>query len=444
MRIALEMKTLGTIWRFMRSVADLTANHRFKNPFCELGFVSLALFATVGQHANPATAPAQQGDPKLVVQGDSERPWENLAEGVVRIATFNLALERGEANALHDELRSGKSVQAKKLAEIIQRVRPDVLLLNEIDRDAIGENLELFHKLYLQVPQNEQPGLTFEYRLFPETNTGVDSGLDINGNGVLSEADDAFGFGRFAGQYGMAVLSRFPIDTENSRTFQNFLWCDMPNARWPKLAAGDHYYSTDVRSVFRLSSKNHVVVPIELPAGLVHLIAAHPTPPVFDGPEDRNGLRNHDEIRLLADLLDAETASYLIDDQGRPGGLAADCRFVVAGDMNADPNDGDSTNRSIQQLLRHPKINGRCVPSSTGGARATLTQGGVNAQQNGDPAHDTADFQDDMTGNLRVDYVLPSTNLDCVSSGVFWPTPNLPESELVSASDHRLVWIDIR
>lgn len=469
MRIPEEMKQIDTMWRSCKCAADPTCNRQLKALFRELGLVSLAMFAAIGPpiclapatgHEDSVSENAVRGDSERPEENRSERlerrggttpafddpdrPWMNRPAGVIRIATFNLALERREANVLRDELRSGESVQAKKLAEIIQRVRPDVLLLNEIDRDATGENLELFHKLYLQVSQNEQPGLTFEYRLFPETNTGVDSGLDFNANGILAEPDDAFGFGRFAGQYGMAVLSRFPIDAANVRTFQKFLWRDMPDAKWPKLASGDHYYSPEVRAAYRLSSKNHVVVPIELPTGLVHFIAAHPTPPVFDGPEDRNGLRNHDEIRLLADLLEPETGSYLSDDQGRRGGLAADCRFVVAGDLNADPNDGDSSNRSIQQLLGHPKINGRLVPASIGGVRAGIEQGGVNAQQKGDPAHDTADFQDEMTGNLRVDYVLPSANLDCVASGVFWPAPTLSESELVSASDHRLVWIDIR
>ncbi|MBL8888489.1 MAG: endonuclease/exonuclease/phosphatase family protein [Planctomycetaceae bacterium] len=386
---------------------------------------------------------AGQRDPDQAFD-DTQRPWEDRAEGVVRIASFNLALERREANGLQTELRTGESIQARKLAEIIQRVRPDVLLLNEIDRDAIGENLDLFHKLYLQVSQNGQPGINFEHRFFPESNTGVDSGLDLNRNGVSGEPDDAYGFGRFEGQYGMAVLSRFPIKTENARTFQKFLWRDMPGARWPKTPVGDDFYSAEIRAVFRLSSKNHVVVPIEVPSGILHLVAAHPTPPVFDGPEDRNGLRNHDEIRLLADLLDPSAGAYLVDDQGRRGGLADDARFVVAGDMNADPKDGDSTNQSIQQLLGHPKINGDIGPRSNGAAQAAIAQGGINLQQTGDPAQDTADFNDDTTGNLRVDYVLPSANLQCVGSGVFWPNPTLPESELISASDHRLVWIDIR
>jgi endonuclease/exonuclease/phosphatase family metal-dependent hydrolase len=403
-----------------------------------LAFVWVAL--TLAHLGSPRGASAQE----VVGPIPAERPWEVRPASTIRIATFNIALERREAGALTAELRSGESLPAKKLAEIIQRVRPDVLLLNEIDRDEDRANLELFHELYLQVPQNGQPAITFEHRVFPATNTGVDSGLDLNGNGLFGEPDDAYGFGRFAGQYAMAVLSRYPIMTDEIRTFQNFLWKDQPQARWPKLPNGSHYYPDSVREAFRLSSKNHVALPIKVPTGMFYFIVAHPTPPVFDGPEDRNGRRNHDEIRLLADLVNPETGSYLVDDQGRRGSLPSECRFVIAGDMNADPLDGDSTDRCIQQLLANPRVNAAMVPRSSGGVTAAKVQGLRNTQQQGDPSHDTADFNDESTGNLRVDYVLPSTNLECLGAGVFWPDPRLPESELATASDHRLVWIDIR
>lgn len=374
----------------------------------------------------------------------SESPWEKRPEGAVRLATFNMALERREAGALTAELRTGESAPAKKLAEIIQRVRPDILLVNEIDRDAEGDNLELLHSLYLQVSQNGQPALTYEYRFFPGTNTGVDSGVDLNGNGILGEPDDAFGFGRFPGQYGLAILSRYPINTAEIRTFQTFLWKDMPDAKWPQLPSGEPYYSEAARMVFRLSSKNHVVLPIQTPQHLIHFLVAHPTPPVFDGPEDRNGLRNHDEIRFLADLIKPDSDSYIVDDQGRRGTLPVGSRFVIAGDLNADPIDGDSTNRCIQQLLANPLVNSQVVPSSLGGSRYSQLQGKMNLKHRGDPAHDTSDFNDDTTGNLRVDYVLPSVNLECVGAGVFWPAPEHPQGELANASDHRLVWIDVR
>ena len=178
---------------------------------------------------------------------------------------------------------------------------------------------------------------------------------------------------------------------------------------------------------------------------VIHVLAAHPTPPVFDGPENRNGLRNFDEIRLFADYISPKKADYLTDDQGRRGGLAPQERFVLMGDFNADPFDGDSVNGAIQQLLDHPRVHsavstGNLVPRSLGGAKNKARKNDV-----GPPEYDTAGW------GLRVDYVLPSANMAPVASGVFWPKDGTPESALVAfvdqrttSSDHRLVWVDVK
>ena len=61
----------------------------------------------------------------------------------------------------------------------------------------------------------------------------------------------------------------------------------------------------------------------------------------------------------------------------------------------------------------------------------------------GDPAHDTADFPDTRSGNLRVDYVLPSLDLEAETIGVSWPRREEPESAWTDVSDHHLVWVDL-
>ena len=53
------------------------------------------------------------------------------------------------------------------------------------------------------------------------------------------------------------------------------------------------------------------------------------------------------------------------------------------------------------------------------------------------------DFDDRRTGNLRLDYLLPSANLDVRDCGVFWPAAGLIDFDPGEASDHRLVWLDI-
>ena len=145
----------------------------------------------------------------------------------------------------------------------------------------------------------------------------------------------------------------------------------------------------------QLSSKNHVDVPIEIGKETVHFLLSHPTPPVFDGPEDRNGTRNHDEIRFWADYVGpgAERGSYIYDDQGNTGGLEPGSLFVIAGDQNSDPFDGDSIPGSAQLLLEHPRINAKTTPTSEGGVDWSAAQPG-NETHVGDPAQDTADFSE--------------------------------------------------
>jgi len=234
----------------------------------------------------------------------------------------------------------------------------------------------------------------------------------------------------------------YPIDEPNIRTFQNFLWRDMPDNLIP-----EGFYDPEELDVFRLSSKNHVDVPIEVGNKVVHFLVSHPTPPVFDGPEDRNGTRNHDEIRFWADYITSgKTADYIYDDDGGTGGLASNAQFVIAGDLNSDPFDGDSIPGSAQLLLDHNRVNTTVTPSSAGGPEAAILQGGNNVGQLGDPAFDTADFSDTgfSPGNLRADYVLPRRSMHILDAGVFWPTTSDPLSALIGASDHRLVWVDIK
>lgn len=365
----------------------------------------------------------------------------------LRIATFNASLNRQNAGDLLSDIKAGDA-QVAAVAEIIQRVRPDVLLLNEFDDDPAA--LAQFRTL-LQTGQNTtgqgaaQP-ITYTDTFRAPVNTGVPSGYDLDGNHEIGGPGDAYGFGFFPWQYGMAVLSNLPIT--NARTFQAFLWKDMPENLMP-----NEFYSPAAKGIFRLSSKSHWDLTLDADGTKVHLLAAHPTPPVFDGPEDRNGRRNHDEIRFWADYV--EGASYIYDDAGTKGGLSDDAHFVIAGDLNADPFDGDSTNQAILQLLDHPLIQASATqaPASDGSAEASDRQGGANKRHRGPAAFDTADFgfdrdnpgTDRAPGNLRVDYVLPSKTLKVVDSGIYWLSRSDPLFALAEfpTSDHRLVWIDV-
>jgi myo-inositol-hexaphosphate 3-phosphohydrolase len=383
---------------------------------------------------------------------------------VVRFATFNASLNRGAVGQLVTDLSTPANAQARAVAEIIQRVNPDVLLINEFDYYPDRQATRLFQQNYLSISQNGAAAVSYPYVYVAPSNTGLASGFDLNNNGSIvttpgapGYGDDAFGFGAFPGQFGMALFSKYPINEGNVRTFQRFLWRDMPGALLPDdltTTTPNDWYSPAELAVVRLSSKSHWDVPIRIDNQIVHVLVSHPTPPVFDGPEDRNGRRNHDEIRLWADYVTPGQGGYLYDDKGQRGGLRPGSRFVIMGDQNADPDDGDSVDAAIDQLLDLPLINTSLTPASPGGPEQAALQGRANATHDGDPAFDTADFADGTPGNLRADYVLPSADQRIVDAGVFWPLDSDPLFRLVGvftpslpggfpSSDHRLVWVDV-
>ena len=363
---------------------------------------------------------------------------------VTRFATFNVALHRGEPGALLRDLRGGGCEPARRLAAIVQRTQPDVLLLCEVDRDAAAEAAAVFAKEYLAVGRDGLAGITYEFSWCGPVNTGEPAGVDLDGDGTVGGPGDAFGYGAFPGQYGMVLLSRHPILVDQVRTFRQLRWSAMPGALRPDGLAEATW------AQLRLSSKSHWDVPIGIGdpnAGgrIVHALCSHPTPPVFDGPEDRNGRRNHDEIRFWVDYLSPDRAGWIVDDAGRAGGLPAEAHCVVLGDLNCDPQDGDGRRAALAALLALPRLQDP-LPRSRGGDERSKQQFAANGAHRGDPALDTADFPDALPqgpGNLRVDYVLPSRSLPVVRAGVFWPARHEAGESWVEASDHRLVWIDV-
>ncbi len=370
------------------------------------------------------------GCPILLAQ-NSTPDGNNPASKTIRVATFNAALYGNQSGQLVSRLRGGKNPQAHKIAAIVQTIRPDILLVNEIDYDEKGLVVKLFGKDYLNVGQRGRAAIEYPYRYAVPSNTGQPSALDIDSNGSTTDPNDAWGYGVYPGQYAMAVYSRFPILESKIRTFQKYRWSQLPDALRPTdPGTGKSYYTDDVWNQLRLSSKNHIDVPIQVGQQVVHLLASHPTPPVFDGADDHNGCRNHDEIRFWTDYLQGPRATHLVDDDGNRGGLADHSLFVIAGDLNSDPETGDSRRAAIQNLLRHEQLQDP-KPASAAASELTGTS----------ESRATASFGKNR--QMRIDYTLPSREFILNDAGVFWPSKKNGGQDLIDASDHRMVWIDI-
>lgn len=321
----------------------------------------------------------------------------------LRIATFNTELQRdGPGLLLRDIQRDHHQVRA--VVDVLVATKPDIVALQGIDWDHEQRALsELAGKL-------SAAGLNYLHLFSSQPNSGMMTPSDLDGDERLGGAGDSQGWGRFTGQGGLAVLSKFPIVSDEFRDYSQLRWRDLPGASLPK-RDGSPFPSDQAQSIQRLSSTGHWIVPIDTPLGRLNLMTFHATPPVFDGPEDRNGLRNRDEIRFWSVLLN--------------GGLgpAPTDRFVIAGDANLDPIRGEGHTDAIRDLLAHPLLQDP-APRDSNGSDTTVQWKSV--------------------GERRVDYVLPSTDWKIEHAGIYWLDANgdvVPAAQ--TASRHRLVWVDL-
>ena len=302
----------------------------------------------------------------LIYSGAAMSQTAKSLPASLRVATFNVSMEalnylpadlgraaKPSGNELANALAQDHQ-QIKNIAEIIQRVNPDIILLNEFDgNDASHKSLKHFLAHYLAK--------------------------------VGQLPNDAYGYGLFSGHFAMALLSKHPIVKDKIRTFQLFKWSDMPNALQPIIPeTNTPWYSEKAWRDFRLSSKSHWDIPVNV---------------------------NGNELHILAN----------------------DKAFVILGDLNADAIDGNAIKAGIQPLIEHPRVVDP-KPRSEGGK--------LHRKDNPNAQYHTAFW------GVRADYVLPAkAQLNVLDSGIFWPTQNQAEFSLVkdraASSDHRMVWVDV-
>ncbi len=324
----------------------------------------------------------------------------------LRVATWNVGLDRSGPGLLVKDLAEGE-LQVQAVVRVLAALDADVVLLTSVDYDRGGAALGLLSD------QLRAAGVDYPHRFAARPNTGMQTGFDLDGNGRTGDARDAQGFGLYSGNGGMAILSRLPIGA-GARDYSDFLWRDLPGG------LGDD--GPELAAVQRLATTGFWDVPVETALGPLHLLAWHATPPVFDGPEDRNGRRNHDEAAFWRLFL-----------EGALPMKPAEAPFVLLGDGNLDPADGDGRREGIGGLLAHPALQD---PAPKG------SHGRTEPGHAGDPALDTVIYDD--LGGLRLDYVLPSAGLKVEAAGVMWPAADDPLwPDLAAASHHFPVWVDI-
>jgi hypothetical protein len=321
-------------------------------------------------------------------------PAAHAGANPIRVALFHTELERKAPGLLFRDIGKG-SADILAAARRVAKAQADVVVLLGVDFDVHNLALWRFSDRIFELGGPDYP-----HAFSTRPNTGMPSGMDLDGDGRTGTPRDAQGYGRFSGQGGMGILSRFPIldaevEDHSATLWAEFAWADLPrdaNGLFPSDAAYDAQ---------RLSTTGHWVVPISMDDQTqLRLGVFHTSPPAFDGPEDRNGKRNADEIRFWTHYLD---------------GTPPEKDPVIIGDANLDPLRGDGTRSAIRSLLSHLDVT--------------------------DPFPEnppTVDWSGLGLGRLRTDYILPSLQWQTLDQGLIWPdTPHDDESR------HALVWVDL-
>ena len=273
----------------------------------------------------------------------------------------------------------------------IAYLKPDVAVLQTVDYDHDQIAVGLIKKR-LEALGHEMP-----HSFTTRPNTGIDSGFDLDRNGKLGEPRDMLGYGRFSGQGGMLLLSRFPLVDGQAKDLSGVLWRDEDAAGLP----ADSYFSDDILEVLPLHTVAAWDVVVQTPSGPLHILTSHASTPAFDGPEDRNGLRNAAELRFWRRYIE------------RPD--LQNQRFVLLGTLNNDVAGGEGHKLPLQKLVSHTALQDPKPVSAGSLVTAEWTFGLA----------------------LRVDYVLPSHGLGVRAAKV----ERAPQT--TGGSQHYPVWVDV-
>ena len=167
------------------------------------------------------------------------------ADDTVRFATFNASLNRATEGMLvdhlsHPEVDDVSRRQMRNVAEVIQRERPDVVLINEFDFDP-GRGLTCSATTSSRSAQNGAGPIDYRYRYVAPSNTGIASGNDLNNNGTSSRPRALPGTAtsvrlrRLPRPVRHGRLLPFPISPTACADVPELPWADMPGARSPTI-----------------------------------------------------------------------------------------------------------------------------------------------------------------------------------------------------------------
>ena len=317
-------------------------------------------------------------------------PFALSAEGF-RVATLHAELTRKGPGLLLRDIERGEDKQIEALQAVVGSVQSDILLLTKVDFD-----------LEQRTARALRDALGYPHMFTLAPNSMKLTALDLDGDGRVG---DRQAWARYAGEGAMLLLSKHPIELRFH--LNDLLWKDMSNPQMPS----DGFLSAAAVADLKVVTQRFWVLDVH-PAGCASmtLVAFQNQTPVFDGPEDLNGLRNRAQLRLLSDAID-----------GTYGDFPAK-RFVLIGNSNLDPSRGEGDRTAMRALLSDKRLKD-AAPRSIAGGDTTA--------------------QWDNPVPMRVSYILPSVDWLIERAEVFWPNKGPLRKAAEQASRHRLVWMDL-
>ncbi len=382
--------------------------------------------------ATPAALYPAPGQPSPEANGNDDAATSTVHkdQGDLRIATLHADITadpsaEAPVESLVNSLATGNHTQARAVAQTAQLNAPDVLILTGVSYD---EDQQIAEQLngYLASGQYGAAGLDYPYIFTAPTNSGRESGVDLDGDGSIGGPGDAVGYGEYPGQYGTVIFSKHPIAEDEVRTFQQFLWDDLPQAELPETSHSDL-----AASVLRLSETSLWDIPVEVDGHTINLVTT-----ALATPSEEADIARGDDLRqVIADYVTGQ-AWYLYDDKGEPAPGNPAAHYVVAGLPAAKTGP-----ENLDVLLDSPVLQDTQPEAVT--QRPLSDRPG--SEWHTDPLA-TRHVPGDR--DLRTSYVLPSTTLPVSDSGVFWPGEGEIGYQVVNpessyALEDRLVWVDL-
>lgn len=305
-----------------------------------VGTASLSLGALLVLPATAAFAvPTGPGD-------RAEAPTQLFSDSSLRVATIQANLTADASGGLEAKLMGGTNPQAAQIADSISEADADVVVLTNMDAEQGA--VDAFKDQYLNNEADDRTDIDYQYSYLAVGSKGLQSGADLNADGVIGSAEDAWGQGAFEEQGSVVVLSKYPVDEEKITAVSKLKWQDVEN---------DQLHHTDLSGVLAASipvmNTGLWDIPLEVGGQQVHVVATQTEP--VDANQGYSQARHGDELKVISDYLAGK--DYVHTDQGRQAEGVGDEKFVVAGALDLRDATEDRLEPFLKGFAREDALN---------------------------------------------------------------------------------------